>query len=246
MLDLNKIYYQDCLEGMKLIDDKSIDMILCDLPYGTTACKWDSIIDLNKLWTEYNRIIKNNCPIVLFAAQPFTSILVLSNINNFKYDWVWNKHIPRNFINAKRMPMQKHESVLVFGNSKLNYYPQMIKRDKPVTVKNYSKKNKDSAYKLNQDGSNLKSYTYTHRNPDTIIEGYWEANGGKLHSTQKPVSLCEYLIKTYTNEGDLILDNCAGSGSTLIAARNLNRRFIGFENNEEYYKIACHRVGQIN
>lgn len=239
---IQEVWLGDCLELMKNIPDKSVDMILCDLPYGTTACKWDSIIDLNKLWEHYNRIIKNNCPIVLFSSQPFTSILTMSNVDNFKYDWVWNKHIPRNFINAKRMPMQKHESILVFGESKLNYYPQMIKRDKPVTVKNYSKKGKDSVYKLNQDGSELKSYTYTHRNPDTIIEGYWEANSGKLHPTQKPISLCEYLIKTYTQENDLILDNCAGSGSTLVAAKNLNRQFIGIEKEENYYNICLERL----
>jgi site-specific DNA-methyltransferase (adenine-specific) len=232
----------DCLEKMKDIPDGSIDMILCDLPYGTTACKWDTIIPFEPLWEQYKRIIKDNGAIVLTASQPFTSALVMSNPKMFKYEWIWDKHIPRNFINAKIMPMQKHENVLVFGKGKLKYNPQMTLRDKPVTVKNYSKKDKDSAYKLNSDGSNDESYTYTHRNPDTIIIGCWEANKGKLHSTQKPVALFEYLIKTYTNEGDLVLDNCMGSGTTGVACKNLNRNFIGIELDPEYFKIAEKRI----
>jgi len=229
----NSVNKGDCLEVMKNIPDKSIDMILCDLPYGTTACKWDTIIPFEPLWEQYKRIIKDNGAIVLTASQPFTSVLISSNINDFKYEWIWDKHIPRNFINAKIMPMQKHENILVFGKGKLKYNPQMTLRDKPVTVKNYSKKNKDSAYKLNSDGSNNESYTYTHRNPDTIIVGCWEANKGKLHPTQKPVALFEYLIKTYTNEGDLVLDNCAGSGTTAIACINTNRDYILIEKDDE-------------
>ena len=220
-------------------------MILCDLPYGSTACKWDIIIPFEPLWEQYKRIIKDNGAIVLTASQPFTSALVMSNIKMFKYEWIWDKHIPRNFINAKIMPMQKHENILVFGNGKLKYNPQMILRNKIVTVKNYSKKNKISVYKLNEDGSDLKSYTYTHRNPDTIITGCWEANAGKLHPTQKPVVLFEYLIKTYTNEGDLVLDNCAGSGTTGVACKNLNRRCILIEKDSEYFKIAKQRIDNI-
>jgi site-specific DNA-methyltransferase (adenine-specific) len=233
----------DCLEKMKDIPDKSIDMILCDLPYGTTACKWDTIIPLDKLWEQYERIIKPNGAMVFTASQPFTSSLVSSNYKLFKYEWIWDKHIPRNFINAKIMPMQKHEDILVFGIGKLNYYPIMILRDKPVTVKNYSHK-KDSVYQLNQDGSDNISRTYTHRNPDTIITGKWEANKGKLHPTQKPVALFEYLIKTYTNEGETVLDNCMGSGTTGVACINTNRNFIGIELDPEYFKIAEKRINE--
>ena len=241
-LDINKIYQGDCLELMNGIPDKSVDMILCDLPYGTTACKWDTIIPLEKLWMQYKRVIKDRGAIVLTASQPFTTSLINSNINMFKYEWIWDKHIPRNFINAKIMPMQRHENVLVFGKNKINYYPQMIERDKPVRVKNYSKG--DSAYKLNNDGTDDKERVYTHRYPDTIIEGKWEANAGKLHPTQKPVSLFEYLIKTYTTEGELVLDNCIGSGTTAIACINTNRNFIGIELQEEYYKLAINRVNK--
>ncbi len=241
-----EILLGDCLELMKDIPNGSIDMILCDLPYGTTACKWDTIIPFEPLWEQYERVIKNNGAIVLTASQPFTSALVMSNPKLFKYEWIWDKHIPRNFINAKIMPMQKHENVLVFGKGKLVYNPQMTLRDKPVTVKNYSKKGKDSSYKLNSDGSNLKSYTYTHRNPDTIIIGKWEANAGKIHPTQKPVALFEYLIKTYTNENDLVLDNTAGSGTTAIACLNTNRQFIVMEKEQKYYDIILKRVADFN
>jgi len=241
-----EILLGDCLELMKDIPNGSIDMILCDLPYGTTACKWDTIIPFNKLWEQYERIIKDNGAIVLTASQPFTSFLVTSNPKLFKYEWIWDKHIPRNFINAKIMPMQKHENVLVFGKGKLVYNPQITLRDKPVTVKNYSKKGKDSSYKLNSDGSNLKSYTYTHRNPDTIIIGKWEANAGKIHPTQKPVTLFEYLIKTYTNEGDTVLDNCAGSGTTAIACLNTKRQFIVMEKEQKYYDMILKRVADFN
>lgn len=241
---MNKLIYGECLEKMQDIDSKSIDLILCDLPYGTTSAKWDSIINLDKMWEQYNRIIKDNSAIVLTACQPFTSKLIMSNVTNFKYEWIWDKHIPRNFINAKIMPMQKHENIVVFAKDKIKYNPQMIERDKPVTVKNYAKKNKDSAYQLNQDGSNLKSYTYTHRNPDTIIVGCWEANKGKIHPTQKPVSLFEYLIKTYTNKGDLVLDNCAGSFTTALACDNLNRKWICIEQDLNYCTLGLDRINK--
>lgn len=230
----------DCLERMKEIPDGSVDLVLTDPPYGTTACKWDSVIPLDKMWEQLKRIIKPNGAIVLFGSQPFTSTLIMSNVKQFKYDWVWDKHIPRNFINAKIMPMQKHESVLVFG-SKVNYYPQKTLRDKPVTSKNYSKR-EDSSYKLNQDGTDSESRTYTHINPNTIIVGKWEANKGKLHPNQKPVTLLEYLIKTYTQEGETVLDFTMGSGSTGVACKNLNRKFVGVEMDEKYFEIAKTRI----
>lgn len=234
----------DCLDKMKDIPDKSVDMVLTDPPYGITSCKWDSVIPFNLMWNHLTRITKEKGAIVLFGCQPFSSALVMSNPSMFKYEWVWDKHIPRNFINAKIMPMQKHENVLVFGQGKINYFPQMTLRDKPVKVKNYSKKNKTSAYKLNEDGSNNKEYIYTHRNPDTIISGCWEANKGKFHPTQKPVSLMEYLIKTYTIENDTVLDFAMGCGTSGIASKNLKRNFIGIEIDEDYFKISEKRINE--
>ena len=218
-------------------------MILCDLPYGTTACRWDTIIPFDRLWEQYIRIIKDKAAIVLFGSEPFSSHLRLSNLKMYKYDWVWDKHIPRNFINAKIMPMQKHENIMVFNCSgKTNYHPQMEKRDKPVKVKNYAKKNNNSVYKLNNEGSDNVERIYEYKYPDTIIRGKWEPNKGKLHPTQKPVSLLEYLIKTYTNKNEVVLDNCMGSGSTGVAALNLGRKFIGIELEEKYYEIAKSRM----
>jgi len=238
---INKIFLETPgnFEYVKEIPDKSIDMILCDLPYGTTACKWDTIIPFDLLWSQYNRIIKDNGAIVLTAAQPFTSALVMSNIKMFKYEWVWDKHIPRGFQIAKFRPMQKHENVLVFGKGKINYFPIKILRDKPVTVKNYSKNKISSNYVKYNDG---KSYTYTHKSPDSIITGCWEKNAGKFHPTQKPVSLFEYLIKTYTKENEIVLDNCMGGGTTALACKNTNRNFICMEIYQDYIDIANKRL----
>lgn len=237
-----KLIHGDCLEKMQSVEDHSIDLVLTDPPYGTTACKWDTHIYLEKMWIELKRVGKDNCSYVFTASQPFTTNMINSNRKWFKYEWVWDKHIPRNFINAKIMPMQKHENVLVFCDGKTKYNPQMVKRDKPITSKNYAKKNKDSSYQLNQDGSNQKTYTYTHINPNTIIVGCWETNRGKFHPTQKPISLMEYLINTYTDEGNLVLDPFMGCGTTGIACKNLNRNFIGIELNKEYYDVADSRI----
>ena len=241
MLEINKLYFEDCLEGMKKIDDKSIDLILCDLPFGVTACEWDKILNFKDLWSQYKRITKLGASICLFGTEPFSTLLRMSNLDCYKYDWIWDKHIPRGMHIAKVRPMQKHENISVFTSfgETPNYYPIMTLRDKPVKVKNYGKSK--SSPLANNDGEYR---VYTHKGPDSILVGYWEANGGKMHPTQKPISLCEYLIKTYSLENDLVLDNCAGSGSTLVAAKNLNRRFLGFENNLEYYNIACGRIGQ--
>lgn len=245
MSNTHKLIQGDCLVEMKNIADKSIDMILCDLPYGTTACKWDTVIPFEPLWEQYKRIIKDNGAIVLTASQPFTSALVMSNIKWFKYEWIWDKHIPRGFAFARHRPMSKHENILVFGEGKVKYNPEMILRDKPIRRKNYAKKGKDSVYKMNADGNNGKWYTYTHKSPDTLIIGKWETNTGKFHPTQKPVSLFEYLIKTYTNEGDMVLDNCMGAGTTGVACKNLNRNFIGIELDSEYFKIAEARITEV-
>ena len=234
----------DCLEVMKSIPDGSIDAIITDPPYGTTACKWDSVIDFTLMWKQLNRIIKPNGAIVLFGSEPFSSALRMSNIKNYKHDWVWDKHIPRGFQVAKYRPMSKLENISIFCNGRTNYYPIKIKRDKPVTVKNYSKKNKLSSNDIGKYNDSSKSFTYTHKSPDNLIVGCWMANKGKQHPTQKPVSLMEYLIKTYTKENETVLDFTMGSGSTGVAAKNTNRNFIGIEQDANYFDIATDRISK--
>ena len=236
------LFNDDCLKVMAAIPSGSIDAVITDPPYGTTACKWDTVIPFAPMWEQLKRIIKPNGAIVLFGSQPFTSALIMSNVKMFKYCWVWDKHIPRGFQVAKYRPMNRHEDVCIFGNGKIKYNPQMIERDKPVTVKNYSKKQKVSSNDIGKYNDESKSFTYTHRNPDTIIEGCWEANAGKVHPTQKPVALMEYLIKTYTNEGEVVLDFTMGSGTTGVAAVNLKRDFIGIELDKGYFDIAQARI----
>ena len=229
----------DCLELMKDVPDKSVDMILCDLPYGTTACKWDTIIPLDPLWEQYERIIKDNGAVVLTGSQPFTSALVMSNPKWFKYAWVWDKVKPSGFQIAKYRPMMRQEDVLVFGKGRINYYPIMTEREKVKKSKVY--KSSDSSPLANNDGIER---VYTQKYPQSILT-YSNANqSGKVHPTQKPVPLFEYLIKTYTNEGETILDNCMGSGTTGVACKNLNRNFIGMELDKEYFEIAKKRIAE--
>ena len=232
-----ELLHGDCLEIMKDIPDKSVDMILCDLPYGTTACKWDTIIPVEPLWEQYKRVIKDNGAIVLTATQPFASILVSSNLKGFKHEWVWDKVRPSGFQIAKYKPMQRHEVILVFTKKgeRVNYYPIMEKRDKPVRGKVWSKS--DSSPLSKSDG---KVRTYTHKHPQSILR--MTKPSGAVHPTQKPVALCEYLIKTYTNEGETVLDNCMGSGTTAIACINTNRNYIGFELDKHYCDIANERI----
>jgi site-specific DNA-methyltransferase (adenine-specific) len=239
-MKINEIYKGDCLELMpKLIDDKSIDMIFCDLPYGTTRNKWDSVIPLDKLWGEYERVIKDNGVIVLTAAQPFTSALVMSNIKLFKYEWIWQKTKCSGHLNAKKMPLRQHESVLIFYKKLPTYNPQgLINGDfnnsRPAQgsgiVKNYGKE------RYTKQISKKGNY------PKTIQEFSNPSGAGHLHPTMKPLALIEYMIRTYTNEGDLILDNACGSGTTGLGAKNLNRNFIMMEQDPEYYETACKRV----
>ena len=223
---------------MKDIDDKSIDMILCDLPYGTTACKWDTIIPFEPLWALYKRIIKDNGAIVLTASQPFTSALVMSNIKIYRHQWVWNKNNSAGFATAKIRPFAICEDILVFGKNKVNYYPQMEERGKPRLKGGYS-----SSENYGIIPSKSKSNTYY---PKNLINISTASQKWKLHPTQKPVALFEYLIKTYTNEGDLVLDNCAGSGTTGAACKNLNRNCILIEKDETYFKIAERRISNTN
>jgi len=242
----NKIILGDCLEVMKDIPNKSIDMILCDLPYGTTACKWDTIIPFEPLWEQYKRIIKDNGAIVLTASQPFTSVLVMSNIKMFKYEWIWQKACGSNFATTRYQPMKEHENILVFGVGKINYYPIL-------QVRNGSGlKRVRSPYKTNTKGGevygsmqkNIAGKKYTDLRVPTSIQYFNNRLSGDrgFHPTQKPVALFEYLIKTYTNEGDLVLDNCAGSGTTGVACINLNRNYILIEKEPEYVEIINKRI----
>lgn len=241
-MDINKTYLGDCLELMpKHIEDKSIDMVFCDLPYGTTQNKWDSVIPLDKLWSEYERVIKDNGVIVLTAAQPFTSALVMSNTKLFKYEWIWQKTKCSGHLNAKKMPLRQHESVLIFYKKLPTYNPQGLvdgdfNNSRPAqgsgVVKNYGKE------RYTKEISKKGNY------PKTIQEFPNPSGVGHLHPTMKPLSLIEYMIKTYTNEGNLILDNTCGSGTTGLGAKNLNRNYIMMEQDPKYFEIAKARVGE--
>ena len=231
-MELNKIYNEDCLEGMKRIPDKSIDMILCDLPYGTTACKWDTIIPFEPLWEQYERIIKDNGAIVLTASQPFTSVLANSNLRLFKYEWIWEKEQGVNFMMAKKQPMKVHENILIFYKKQPSYNPQMTEGTPYISGKGDSGEVTGRVRKKQTKNNGT-------RYPRSVQKIKREFG---LHPTQKPVALFEYLIKTYTNEGETVLDNCMGSGTTAIACMNTKRNFIGFELDKEYHDIALERI----
>lgn len=237
----NQIIQGDCLEVMKDIPDNSVDMVLCDLPYGTTACKWDTIIPFEPLWEQYKRIIKDNGAIVLTASQPFTSALVMSNVKMFKYSWVWNKKIAGGFMVAKYRPLQVVEDVLVFSKNKTIYFPEM-RTGKLRSKKNKARINGDVTENFKGLKGNFDGGVYDQYYPVNLIEFSNADRKGKVHPTQKPVALFEYLIKTYTNEGDLVLDNCAGSGTTGVACKNLNRNFILIEKEPEYIDIIKKRL----
>ena len=234
-MEINKTYLGDCLELMpKYVDDKSVDMIFCDLPYGTTQNKWDSIIPLDKLWSEYERMIKDNGAIVLFSAQPFTSTLISSNYKKYKYSWYWLKNRATGVLNAKKQPLRNIEEICVF-NVKM-YKPQgLIEVNQPSRN---SKKDYD-----NYGKGTSKQYTQKYTNyPKQLIQ--FDSVQRTIHPTQKPLSLIEYMIRTYTNEGDLILDNTCGSGTTGLGAKNLNRNYIMMEQDPKSFEIAKARVGE--
>ncbi len=245
MLDINTVHQGDCLELMREIPDKSVDMILCDLPYGTTACKWDVIIPFEPLWEQYNRIIKDNGAIVLFGSQPFTSTLVTSNIKMFRYSYVWIKSRAIGHLVSKYRPMEKKEDILIFGKNKINFYPIKTKREK-ICIDNRKKENVGgSCQHLNFKNKEDRKTVYEFKNPTTVLEFSNEHNVGKFkHPTQKPVALFEYLIKTYTNEGDLVLDNCAGSFTTAVACDNLKRNWICIEKEQMYCEVGIERINK--
>jgi len=234
MTKINEIYLGDCLELIpKHVEDKSIDMIFCDLPYGTTQNKWDSLIPLDKLWSEYNRVIKDNGAIVLFAQTPFDKVLGASNLKMLKYEWIWEKTQATGHLNAKKMPMKAHENILVFYKKLPTYNPQKTTGHKPMNsgVRRSSLKN-ENYNEINK--VDLPFGGDTDRYPRTVLEFKSDKQKNYLHPTQKPLDLIEYMIRTYTNEGDLILDNTCGSGTTGLGAKNLNRNYIMMEQEAKY------------
>ena len=294
-MELNKIYNEDCLVGMKRIPDKSVDMILCDLPYGTTRNKWDTVIPLELLWEQYERVVKDNGAVVLTAQTPFDKVLGTSNLKILRYEWVWNKVSPTGHLNAKKMPMKKTENILVFykklptyNAQGLIYNPRIKTRlSKSVGSSNYGKHSDFNFSEYSGYPTNLLKFkresglhptqkpvalfeylikTYTNEGETVLDNCMGSSNYGKhsdsnfseysgyptnllkfkresgLHPTQKPVGLFEYLIKTYTNEGETVLDNCMGSGTTAIACINTNRNYIGFEMDEGYYNASLDRI----
>lgn len=254
MLENNKIYLGDCLEIMRGIEDQSVDCIITDLPYNTTASPFDKLpIDLGKLWEQYKRIIKPNRAIVLFGQQPFTTRLISSNFEWWKYNWVWEKDNATNFLNANYQPMKITEDICVFGNAPTSYtkngialtYNPQFTEGKPYTCT--SGKQRDDASTVRGDRNAVSGYTTENegkRFPKNLIK--FNRDKDRLHPTQKPVALLEYLIKTYTDEGELVLDSCSGSGTLAIACKNTKRNFICIEKNEEYYNISLERLKRAN
>jgi len=234
----NKILNGDCLKVMPKIPDRSVDMVMCDPPYGTTACKWDSIIPLEPMWKQLKRVIKPNGAIVMTASQPFTTTLISSNMKMFKYCWVWDKKKPSTGLHAKIMPLRKTEDVLVFGKARINYYPQMveskIRTDKPRVANNGEAFGGKEVLRQHSNGGLMY--------PKNIIEITNANQNNRIHPTQKPVALMEYLIKTYTNEGETVLDFAAGSGTTGVACINTNRNYILIEKEKKYYDLILKRV----
>ena len=249
-MKINEIYKGDCIELMpKYVDDKSVDMIFCDLPYGTTKCKWDSVIDLPKLWSEYERVIKDNGVILLFAQTPFDKVLGASNLKLLKYEWIWEKTQSTGHLNAKKMPMKAHENILVFYKKLPTYNPQKTTGHERKVSKGYQRdiciarrEEKWGDNYLYGKESTAPDYDSTERYPRSVLTFASDKQKSKLHPTQKPLSLIEYMIRTYTNEGDLILDNTCGSGTTLLGAAKLNRNYIGIEKEEAYYNITLDRL----
>ena len=231
-----ELWHGDCLELMKNIPDGSVDLVLTDPPYGTTACKWDSVIPFEPMWEQLKRIIKPNGAICLFGSEPFSSALRMSNIKNFKYDWIWDKKIPSGMSYARFQPMRQTENISVFCNGKTVYNPQMVKRDKPIKGGGMSK-----GETTNNQNLIALHKTYDYKNPTNLIV-FDKIRKGSLHPTQKPIALLEYLIKTYTNEGETVLDFTMGSGSCGVASVNTNRNFIGIELDKGYFDIAEKRI----
>jgi len=250
--DSGVLYHGDCLDIMPGLAEKSIDLVLTDPPYGTTACKWDSVIDFDLMWGQLNRIIKPNGAIVLFSQQPFTSALVMSNPSIFKYSWSWDKNKPTGHLNAKKQPLRVIEDICLFYKKQCTYNPQLIDREKKnIRTTDYT----PSKEGVNIYGKTKENFKYNEGRVIPIDKGYPKNylkftgvgtnSKNRLHPTQKPVELMEYLIKTYTNENETVLDFTMGSGSTGVAAKNLNRSFIGIELDEKYFNISKERINNL-
>ena len=233
----------DCIQLMGELPDKSIDMIFTDLPYGTTRNVWDHVIDLTALWRQYDRIIKDDGVIALWAQPPFDKILACSNLGMFRYEWVIEKTAPTGFLNAKKMPMKAHENILIFYKKLPTYNPQMTHGHTRKVSTAYHKRN--SKVTTNYGKHDPSSYDSTDRYPRDVLRFKWDKQKSSLCPTQKPVAACEYMIRTYTNEGDVVLDSCMGSGTTGVAAINLGRSFIGFELDQEMFEIADRRISGV-
>lgn len=239
-----KLIHGDCLECMGDIPDKSVDMILCDMPYGTTQNKWDTVIPLDRLWYIYKRIIKDNGAIVLFSQQPFTAALVNSQPQLFRYEMIWHKTLATGFLNANRMPLRAHENILVFYNKLPTYNPQKTHghKRKVSTAEHKRNSKKTTVYGAHK----ANTYDSTDRYPTSVMTYSTDKQKAAYHAAQKPVALLEYLIRTYTNEGETVLDNCMGSGSTGVACVNTGRNFIGIEIDDNYFNIAKERIANAN
>lgn len=244
MLKLNETYLGDCLEVMKDIDDKSVDMILADLPFGSTNCQWDSQINLDELWIQYERIIKDHGAIVLFAQTPFDKVLGYSNLKLLRYEWIWEKPQATGHLNAKRMPMKAHENMLVYYKKLPIYNPQKTFNHKRKISTAHHKRN-TSTGEIYGKCDDFSDYNSTERYPRSIQIFHSDKQKLNLHSTQKPLALCEYLIKTYTNENNLVLDNVCGSGTTGVACKKLDRNYIMIEKNIDFFNISIERLKKI-
>jgi len=251
-METNIIYNEDCLVGMDKIEDKSIDMILCDLPYGTTAaCKWDSVLPFDKLWKQYDRIIKDDGVIALFGAQPFTSVLICSNLELYRYSWIWKKNTATGFLNCNYAPLKAFEDVCIFSKctvgsaskNKIRYYPPGL-----VAIDKVKHNNPNSKFRQSQGYESKNNIINSNKEFVQKYKGYpnnilcFDRDSNPIHPTQKPVALCEYLINTYTKPGEIILDNCMGSGTTAMAAINTGRLYIGFELDKAYYDKSKERI----
>lgn len=240
---MNKIFLGDCLDIMSRATPKSIDMVLCDLPYGTTKAKWDCPLDLLELWNCYDKLVKDNGVVVLFAQVPFNIKLGMSNLPCLRYEWIWEKTQATGHLNAKRMPMKAHENILVFYKNLPIYNPQKTQgHERKVSMAQHKQNTQSNQSELYNPYDKFTDYDSTERYPRSVLKFPSDKQKIALHPTQKPVALLEYLIKTYTNEGDIVLDNCMGSGSTIIAAINIKRKYIGIEKDEKYFNIAKERI----
>lgn len=251
-MNFTKLYRDDCLEAMKRIEEKSVNLILCDLPYGTTASNWDKVIPAKELWREYKRVLKDNGSVLLFASGQFAPYVMMSNLEDYKYDWIWVKNNSTNFVHAKNRPMCKHEKILVFSSAPMGHKSQLGDRRMVYNPQGLVKVDKTIKAGKGRFGtlagvrpSQKEEFTREYSNyPTDVLLDFPETPAGKkFHTNEKPVKLLEYLIKTYTDENDVVMDNCMGSGSTGVACKNTNRSFIGIEIDDKYFKIAEERIG---